>query len=159
MLVHFFACLFLIHAFRDFYYLNDFKLKMLLYKHQWSNVEADAKWISHTVKSGWYHILLWTILVGYMGLLTGFLISLLISLKHHWYWGNSVVVVVIAFVLLRFRVFNWPYVHYIFQFPEIPFKVDNPWCYITNGVAMLSIGLLLFFLRKSIRFIGENNNS
>ena len=160
MLVHFFACLFLIHSFRDFYFLNDFKLKMDLLSRFQKNKGIDFKGLPLAIDSMWIsHLLLWSILVGYIGLLTGFLISLMISIRHHWYWVNSLIVFIVTFVLIRFGIFNWKYVYYIFQFAEIPFKRTNPWCYITNGAVMLSIGLLLFFLRRSIIFIDKNNNS
>ena len=153
MLVHFFACLFLIHSFRDFYFLNDFKFKMDLLNHLKNN-KMDVEWMSKNYNAAWIvQIGRWSILIGYIGLLTGFLISLIISIKQHWYWLNSLIVFIVTFVLIRFGIFNWKYVYYIFQFAEIPFKRTNPWCYFTNGLVMLSIGLLLFFLKTSNKFI------
>ena len=103
--------------------------------------------------------LLWINLSKPSGLLTGFLISLAITIKKHWYWVNSLIVFLTASLLLRYHLFGWYYLSYIFQAPGSIFKAYSIGYFLVNGLIMLTIGLLLFFLKWPVQFISPNKNS
>jgi hypothetical protein len=59
---------------------------------------------------------------------------------------------------MRFDLFGWHFLKYIFLKPGLLFKSDIAF-YLTNGLIMLAIGLLLFFMKWSVRFINGDRLS
>jgi len=96
---------------------------------------------------------LWISLSKPIGLLTGFLISLAITIKKHWYWVNSLIVFLLASLLLRYHLFGWNYLSYIFMALGAVFKEYSIGYFLVNGLVMLTIGLMLFFLKQVQKFI------
>ncbi|HTD39226.1 MAG TPA: hypothetical protein VK671_01310 [Mucilaginibacter sp.] len=144
ILVHLIACWFFIHAFLEFAGLHDIDI----YK-EVKDIRSSA------VQSRIYYDAIWISLSEDAGLLTAFIISLVLSIKHRWHWLNSVIVLLVGFFLNRFDLFGWHFLKHIFLKPGYLFKSDIGF-YLTNGLIMLTIGLLVFFLKWSVRFINGN---
>ncbi|MGZ3767060.1 MAG: hypothetical protein ACXVA2_20525 [Mucilaginibacter sp.] len=53
---------------------------------------------------------------------------------------------------MRFDLFGWRYLKHIFLLPGDLFNSMTAF-FIANGLVMLTIGLLLFFLKWSVKFI------
>lgn len=102
---------------------------------------------------------MWTGVARTVGLIVAFIISLIISFKRKWFWLNSLIVLIIAFILGWFNLLGWAYFKKIFLMPGKIF--DNVILeFLANGFIILSVGLLTFFLAKPNRFIamGEKAN-
>jgi hypothetical protein len=119
------------------------KLLDLIYHHKYDH-------LSNIRISAWFR---WKAIGSFLGLITAFLISLLISRKQNWYWVNSVFVLSISFLSGRVGAFGWRYLKIIFLKPGSFFGDYTIGDFLTNGLVMLAIGLLLFFLPGSIQFI------
>ncbi|WP_426668741.1 hypothetical protein ACPPVU_21215 [Mucilaginibacter sp. McL0603] len=155
MVIHFIACWFFIYAFQQLAFLHDIELS----KAYMSTKSTDnSKMLAIIKRFGYNRIYietLWINLGGPVGFFTGFVISLLISLKNKWYWLNSVIVFVVIFLLMRYGLLGWHYLKQIFLSPGDLFKSITAY-FLTNGLIMMAIGLCLFFMRWSIRFINGN---
>jgi hypothetical protein len=90
---------------------------------------------------------------GYVGLLVAFIISLSISVKSKWFWLNSLIVFLLSYVLTRFDLNGWHYLKFLFLAPGQYFDSYSTWNSLANGLPMLTIGVLLFFLKLTNRFI------
>jgi hypothetical protein len=153
MVVHFIACWFIYHAFWQLGYLYDYNY-MEKVMHQISFKGHQMKINNYQGLDGYRMgmISVNALLISFGSLLLSFVISLLLSLKHKWYWVNSVVVLLTTITIFGLNRFYWDYLRPVFQAPGRLFKSD--WAFIlTNGVVMLVIGLALFFWKRIIRFI------
>jgi hypothetical protein len=77
-------------------------------------------------------------------------------LRQRWYWLNSVVAFISAYILWRFHVSGWQYLMKVFLLPGRLFSIYTPWSYLTDGLVMLTLGLLLLVSTVSINFINAN---
>jgi hypothetical protein len=151
MVIHLVACWFFIYSFMELAYLHDHKFIMAL-------LNQPKSWINNP--KGW-HIdvaeltidIWWISLSQLIGVLTGFILSLAMSIRKHWYWLNSLIVFFVAFSLQRFNLFGWHYVNGIFLAPGRLFKEYSIGYFLVNGLIMLAPGLLLLFLGASVKFI------
>ena len=84
---------------------------------------------------------------GAIGLIVAYIISWQISLRRNWFWLNSVIVFAIAFVLKYNNLLGWSSLQHVFLAPGHVFRVNSIACFLTNGLIMLAIGLVLFFLK------------
>jgi len=97
--------------------------------------------------------IIWLSLSKPIGALACFLISLAISIKKRWYWINSLIVFLVAFLLQRFHLFGWYYLSGIFLAPGSLFKEYTIGYFLVNGLIMLALGMLFLFLGVSVKFI------
>lgn len=99
---------------------------------------------------------------GYIGLIAAYIISWQLSEKKKWFWANSVIVMLLAFVLYYFKRTGWQSLFGIFLFPGRLFTDDNDFNTVTSividGLFMLILGSLLFFSKGIIRFIDNGVN-
>ena len=151
MVIHLIAYWFFIHSFLMFSYLHDNKFLMILLNHSKSWFNNPKGWRFDV--SSFSIDMLWINLSKPIGLLTGFLISLAITIKKRWYWVNSLIVFLVAALLLRFHLFGWHYLSYVFLAPGSVFKEYSIGYFLVNGLVMLTIGLMLFFLKWPTQFI------
>jgi hypothetical protein len=100
---------------------------------------------------------LWTSISGQVGLLVAFIISMTISIKRHWFWINSFIAFIVIYFPYKFDLLGWTYLKRIFWYIGQRFN-NSTSEFLFNGIVLLVIGLLIFFLKRLIRFI-ENNNS
>jgi hypothetical protein len=150
MVIHFAGCWFFIYAFQKLAALHDIELL---------NAMNNIKDVDDVIKRfGPNRIAIEALLInlgGPVGLLTGFIISLLISLKNKWHWLNSVIVFVVMIFLKKFKLLGWNYLKPIVLSPGDLFKSMTAH-FLAPGLIMLAIGLCLFFMKWSIRFINGN---
>ena len=151
MLVHLIACWFFIYSFLIFSYLHDHQFLMNFLNQPKSWFDHPKSW--HFDPSKLTIDLLWINLSKGVGLLAGFLTSLAIAIKKHWYWINSLIVFLVAILLLKFDIFSWQYLRRIFLAPGSLFKGYSIGYFLVNGSIMLAIGIMLFFLKRIENFI------
>jgi hypothetical protein len=144
IVIHLIACWFFIYSFQELFVLHDFEFLMMIGRA--IRPQKIAPFIL-------YDDMIWSHGGNLIGLLAGFLISFMISVKQHWYWVNSLIVFLIAYLLLRFHLSGWQFLRIIFLAPGGLSKYDTIGFYLINGLVMLIIGLLLFFLPGSIHLI------
>lgn len=98
----------------------------------------------------------WTSLGNLIGLLVAFVISLAISINRKWFWFNSFLVLIVVYILGRFDLLGWNYLKKIFLTPGEIFR-DIKLEFLTNGLLLLILGLLTFFLARINKFIAAGN--
>lgn len=158
ILVHFIASWFFMYAFAELLILHNFKFIMSLW-----DIIAAKKLGTHKFLPGdaerLVSVTLWMNYSYCFGLLTALIISLLISYKKRWYLLNSLIAFTIAFITWQFHIPGLQYLKMIFIAPGRFFSDHSRWFYITNGIVMLFLGLLLFFSKTSIHFINSKTSA
>ena len=151
VLIHFVAIWLFSLSFQAFSYLHDTKLLGELIFAKQNNI--DVKTIMEG-KSGeeLTDIIYYSTIGSIAGLLVGFTISLIISIKRKWPWLNSVLALLSIFILGRLGISESYFLRAIFLFPGIILK-SITLTVIINASILLLFGCLLFFvsnLNKSI---------
>lgn len=83
-----------------------------------------------------------------LGIVVGFVLSLIISRKRNWYWLNSLLAFILMMLLRFFDLLGWSYLKNLFLFPS---QIGTGfWYYFINGLVMLTIGIILLSINKSI---------
>jgi hypothetical protein len=151
VLLHFVAFWFFIHAFQILSYLYDTKLLDTVRQ---SNGQVTTKILvdSGTNATGITYFLLWTSVSRLIGLLVAFIISLIISFKRHWFWINALIAFILTYILYRFDLLGWIYLKPFFLYLGQKFS-NSTVEFLVNGIILLTIGLLIFFLQRSNPFI------
>lgn len=90
-----------------------------------------------------------------IGLITAFIVSFTISLKQHWFWVNSVLVLVIAYSLSWVDFSAWSFLKNIFLTPGEIFS-NTYLKFLFNEIILLTFGLLFFYFKKINQFINNN---
>jgi hypothetical protein len=150
ILIHFIAFWFFIHAFLTASALYDVELVAALRQ---SNKQDLVKIFNDGRRLNYF--LFWTNVSGFIGLVVAVMISLIISIKRNWFWVNALIAFIITYLLYRFDLLGWPHLKPFFlylgqRFNNIAVEI------FVNGTILLTIGLLIFFLRRPNQFI-ENN--
>jgi hypothetical protein len=151
ILTHFLAFWFFIHAFETLSYLYNIRLLDTV-RHS-NSQDFEQKFIDNNVSAAdLTYFVFWTNTSGFIGLIVAFVISLAISIKRHWFWLNSLVVLIVTYALYRFDLLGWSYLKKFFwrfgqTFSDIKIEL------IVNGALLLIIGLLIFFLKRPNTFI------
>ena len=144
VLVHTVAFWFVAYAFETLSYL--FHLKIIYaVKSSGNEMIAEA-----ATTDDLYLFLVWKSLSGSIGLLTAFLVSIILSIKRRWFWLNSLLSFILT--ILLFRVHVWDYTKRLFYYPGRLFS-DSLVEFLINGCLLLLIGILLFFSKPIIWFI------
>ena len=151
LIVHFVAFWFFIHAFQTLSYLYDTKL---IDAFRNSNEHITGKLLTEGgfEASDLTYFVLWTNVSGFIGLLVAFIISLTISIRRHWFWVNSLIIFVAIYLLHRFGLLGWNYSKPFFWYLGQKFN-NSTVEFLFNGIVMLVIGLLIFFLKRPNQFI------
>jgi hypothetical protein len=155
ILLHSIAFWFFIHAFQTLSYLYDTKLIDTIRQ---SRGQLTNSYLANNKieASDLTYFLLWTSVSGFVGLLTAFTVSLTISIKRHWFLVNAILVFFLTYVLYRFDLLGWTYSKQFFWYLGQRFN-NSAIEFIFNGIILLTIGILIFFLRRPNQFI-ENKN-
>jgi hypothetical protein len=158
MIAHILACWFLFHAFWQLGFLYDYNYLEEIRRHINDENYKDINNYRGLDAVRIAKIPFYAALIGLGGLLCGFVLSLLLSFKHKWFWVNSVIVLLTALILFCLDRFYFDYFRPVFHLPGKFLKSD--WASIlANGLTMLVVGLLLFLLRGIIRFIDGKKRS
>lgn len=102
-----------------------------------------------------YLLLVWKSLSGSVGLLTAFVISIILSIKRRWFWFNSFLSFLLVLFLLKLPF--WDYTKQLFYYPGQLFS-NSLLKFLTNCILLLLIGLLFFFLKPINRFISGSKS-
>jgi len=152
--MHFFAFWFFIHAAQTLSFLFNTNLVDTV-RNTKGGLTTKSLNDSGTTASDLVDYLLWTTISGFVGLLVAFVISLLISIKRHWFWVNSLITFIVTYILYRYDLLGWTYLKKIFWY--LGHKFNNTTVeFLFNGIILLIIGLLVFLLKRPNQFI-ENN--
>lgn len=156
MLVHFVAMWFFIHAFQFLSYLTNIRLYEAVQTSSKNNGRfSTANFSAAELVSYLYY----TTTSWFFALLLALIISLLMSKWKKWFWLNSLISFLIAYLLERFDYSGWYYLKHIFFLPGSVFKHTSyyPTFYLlTNGAVLLSLGVVTFFNNRITRFVDEN---
>jgi predicted permease len=96
---------------------------------------------------------------GNFGLLAAYIISWVLSTKRNWHWVNSVIVFLLAFTLYNLGYWGWNFLHVIFQAPGKLFPKNSIGEYLTNGLILLAIGVVILFSKGLMRYIDKHPSS
>jgi hypothetical protein len=151
ILIHFVASWFFIHAFHTLSYLYDTKVIDVVRQ---SNGKADYDFLidSGVEASDLTYFLVWTSISEFIGLVVAFLISLAISIRRRLFWVNALLAFIIASLLYRWNLLGWTYLKQFYWYLGQTFNSSTVE-YLFYGIALLTIGLLIFFLKRSNEFI------
>jgi hypothetical protein len=155
MVIHPLACWLFMNAFKQLGFLHDYKFIEGFILHDYNKLgHGHFKGLDMNRIMADIH---YDTQIAFAGLLIGFGISVMLSWRYKWYWVNSVTVLLITLVLSASNRFHWHYVNLILNAPGRIFKPY--WAFwLTNGLVMLTMGLLLFFLKPIIRFINKRTD-
>lgn len=155
--LHFIATWFFVYSFQTFAFLTNTTIANII----WDNGKDSIYQALNENKLSAVDVTyfsLWINLAPIIGLLIGFAISLSISIKRKWFWFNSFLVLVLVYILGRLDLLGWHYLKNIFLTPGEIFK-NVKLEFFTNGFILLTLGLLIFFLPKTNKFIAAGNNT
>ena len=151
LMVHFIAICFFIRGFRILGYLQNTPLLDKLINDN-DNLDAILKNQSAT---DLVNFLLYPGILGTIGMLVAFFISLYISKKKGWSPLNSIIVILLAYILGWISNLNW----LLFKgntiipsslFPNITYYL------IVNACILIILGNLIFFNKYALTFISKN---
>ena len=148
ILIHFIAFWFFSRAFMILSYLQNIALVDIMLH---SN-SKDTIVRTDSTNSDLINFMLWTGAASTIGLLVGLLIAILISLKHRWFWFNSLIAFLAVFLLVRFGLSGWNIMKQIFLTPG-QITQNTTMEFLINGSILLSIGIFILFFKPLIRFI------
>jgi len=156
MTAHVLACWFLFHAFWQLGFLYDYsyleEVKHHFNDQNYNNINNYRNLDAVRITMIPFH----AAMIGLIGILCSFVLSISLSLKYKWLWANSVIVLLVTLMLFCLDRFYYGYLRHVFHFPGRFFNSD--WASIlANSSVMLAIGLLLFFLKRMIKFIDGDN--
>lgn len=157
LLVHFIAFWFFIFAFKTLSFVTDTRL---IYFRFSPFTDAVRKTLSEQGVTGqdlsYYR--LWVSISGYIGMGVAFIISLIISLRKGWFWGNSLMLLNIAYLLYKYTNMGVPYIGKVFLLLKFIFT-DPLWEYPIRGIILLALGIFVFSFPKFNRFIESNEQT
>ncbi len=155
ILLHLIAIWFLIYAFETFAYLTDTKL-IVLFRHSDQQITRTTLEENGISSSNITDLLFTVTAAGLSGMVVGFIISLVISIRQHWFWVNSLIALLLFCIPVNLGFLSRKSLTKIFWIPGQLFS-DTTVEFLANGIILLAIGLIIFFWKRPKRFI-ENNN-
>ena len=151
IVMHFIATWFFMYSFQTLSFLHNLKLADLTRQSKESEIIKSLHNSGISV-SEIHYFTLWIHISKTIGILTAFVLSLILWIKRKWFWVNSFIVLFFAYGLSWFSSLGWRYLHKIFLTPGEIFK-NTLLEFLTNGLILLMLGLLTFFVAKSNKFI------
>jgi len=157
VVIHFIATWFFMYSFQTLAILHDTNL-VDVFRHSGKDNLAKALNENKISASDLTYFTVWTSFGNTIGLLVAFVISLTISIRRNWFWFNSFIVLVLEYILSWLGLLGWAYLKNIFLTPGGIFK-NTTLEFLTNGMILLTLGLLAFFLNKTNNFIAKGNRT
>jgi hypothetical protein len=151
IIIHFVASCFFVYGFKTLATLYNLELlESFLYSIQGHKMEVlnSKKYESSDISN----LFIFPYYFAIIGLFVAFLISLIISIKKKWFWFNSLIMLILTYLLYRIDLLGWSYFRNVFWVLGKLFN-DNFLSVLVNGTLMLIVGLLFFFSKISTRFI------
>lgn len=153
--IHFIASCFLVYAFKILAYLYDTKFVDHI-RHSNLGQKIQGIDLDYYSSADFVNFIRIPFYSAMFGLLIAFLISLIISIKQKWFWFNSLITFLLTYFLYRFDYLGWDYFKKIFL--SLGQLFNNTFIeFLLNGTLLLTIGLLLFFLKPLMQFIDKCN--
>lgn len=153
ILIHFIGMWFFMCACHLLVYLCDMNLVEIVRRSKVgdvsTNLESNGKTIDDLLNFS-----IWIDLSGFGGLIIGFLLSLIISLKKGWLWFNSVITFALAFALYKFGDLGSVYVTN-FLLNTTSFMKNMFLEFAIWGGIFLVMGIFIFFSKKLRNFISN----
>ncbi len=151
ILVHFVATCFVVISFQQFSYLLNIGLVQALNNiGQEKTLEVIA--LSQLSVIGLTGFVIWIALSGILGMLIAFILSLIISARRKWFRGNSLVVLLLAFLFFRADPLG-SVVLKIMVNSSIQLNLSLGYFLIAGSMFFFIGSLLLFYLSKVKLFI------
>jgi hypothetical protein len=141
LVIHFIAFLFFMYGFQILAFLHDYGF--LYYAHMKvvdlpHRLDFDMTIIEQS---------------GNIGLIVAFILSYIISARNGWNWVNSVVVFLLTFLIENLIFLKWTRFHDFYLSPGGLFNVYSKGGHFVLGLILISIGVLLIFLKRIVRYI------
>lgn len=157
LLVHFVAFWFFIFAFRTLSFLTDTRLIYYIIA-PFNDAVSKALSAQGVTDIDLTNYRLWISISGYIGMAVAFIISLIISLKKGWFWGNSLVLINITYLLVKYTNLGIPYIGKVFLLLRQVFT--NPlWEFSIRGIILLALGVFVFSFPRFNRLIESNDKT
>jgi len=153
ILVHVLAACFFVYSAHSLSYFYDIEMvRMTLDKTLGDWRELSPNRIAYTS--------LFISVSGYIGVVVGTIVSLLLCKKYKWFKGNSIVVFLISSLFYKSDIIEWFFINRVFYFPARLFHHFEAKL-ITHSVVLFMFGVLCLFNKRIIRFIetGRFTNS
>jgi hypothetical protein len=156
IIFHFIATWFLAFSFKALYMLYNagylekvqkFGIKNILENHEKYGVTREDP----------YYFIMWLKISTTAGIMFAFALSIIISIKKKWSILNSFIVLITALILDRFDLLYWGFLKIIFSPGQ--FFDDLKLNFLTIGIFLLTIGLLVFLSKKVNRIIQNQYSS
>ena len=151
VIIHFIAFWFFSYAFLTFSQLQHITLIEIARKS--NGPISNATFIENKITGDdLANFLLWNDLSPLLGLLISFIMALLISKKLPWFWVNSLLAFVAMYLLWINDLLGWNDLNPMFMRLGKLFK-NITLEFFSNGLLLLVVGLLLFYLKPVNDFI------
>jgi hypothetical protein len=142
IIFHFIATCFFIYSFYSFSAIYNIKILTLISENGSENVLRNSEKFGITIMDIWNFSFV-TQLSAVLGILTSFIISMVISIKNKWSVWNSFIVLVLCYTLNRFNLLGW---NYLKNYISLGRLVNNLlFSFLITGSFLLLIGLIIFF--------------
>ncbi len=142
IILHFIATCFLIYSFYSFSAIYNIKILTIISENGSANVLRHSEKFGITTMDIWKFSFV-TEISAVLGILTSFIISMVISIKNKWSVWNSFIVLVLCYTLNRFDLLGWSYLKTYIS----PGRLVNNllFSFLITGSFLLLIGLIIFF--------------
>ncbi len=155
--IHSIAFIFLLYAFKTFAFLYDTNLLNTVIN---LSEKEFSEYVSHNhLASGLVYYVMIINISGLLGLFVCFILSMSISRNRHWFWTNSLIALLLIYILYRFNFLGWDYIKPYLWYPG---KIFNNIIakFLFNGMILLFIGVFVLLFNRFNAFIqrGVNTN-
>ena len=156
IIIHFIATWFFMYAFQVLSFLHNLRLFLLIkssiVNNQLDTTAISSKFSASAINSYYF----WTSTANTIGLFVAFIFSLILSVRRKWFFGNSLLVVLIAYTLGYAGWLGWEWLGKLFWVPGMMFK-DPVYQYVINGFVLLVFGCSCFLLPPINQYIDIPN--
>lgn len=150
IIFHFIATYFIIFSFQSFAWLHDVKIIELTEIHSARNVfDNQEKYGITPVDIALFSF--WPSVACFVGIVFGFIISIVISKIKKWSILNSFIVLVIIYLLYRFNLLGRDYFRPFLSIGRFIHNYQSK--FIINGCFLFTIGLMIFFSKWTNKLI------
>jgi len=152
IIVHIFAIFFTILAAKQFAELNDIEIIKLLDKYGAENSLKELRKEPDSASRIAYY-LFWKGISEVIGLLIGFVISLILFIKKKMFWLNALIVFIVGLSFIKIGVFKNQIIYRLFfSFDDLFPNVELQYKFVINGTILLLFALFLFFNKWTSNF-------
>ena len=153
----------IIHALAFWFFMYSFETFTLLFFNHLVDVLQQSSSVEASMHSGKItsaeltNFLLSVNAAPLIGILTAFVISLLLSIKQKWFWLNSILTLLLVLFCLKYKLTGWEYIKDYCKYPGQQFNNIHVKLWV-NGLLLFIPGILFFTLPVFNRFIRNGIN-